>query len=43
VRGNSVKKALKIIEEEIPDSIHKSHILEFARNSKRGIIKGYRA
>lgn len=43
VRGNSVKKALKIIETDIPDSQNKTHILEFARTSKRGIIKGYRA
>lgn len=43
VRGNSVKKAVKIIETEIPDSQHKNSILEFARSSKRGIIKGYRA
>ncbi|MFN0215099.1 MAG: acyl-ACP--UDP-N-acetylglucosamine O-acyltransferase [Saprospiraceae bacterium] len=43
VRGNSVKKALNIIEAEIPDSEHKAQILEFARNSKRGLIKGYRA
>lgn len=43
VRGNSVKKALKIIETEIPDSVHKTRILEFAQTSKRGLIKGYRA
>ncbi|MBN8680942.1 MAG: acyl-ACP--UDP-N-acetylglucosamine O-acyltransferase [Chitinophagales bacterium] len=43
VRGNSVKKALKIIETEIPDSLHKSTIVDFATQSKRGIIKGYRA
>jgi len=43
VRGHSVKQALKIIEAEIPDSEHKTQILDFARTSKRGIIKGYRA
>jgi UDP-N-acetylglucosamine acyltransferase len=43
VRGNSVKKALKIIETEIPDSALKTQIVEFATSSKRGIIKGYRA
>jgi len=43
VRGNSVKKAVKIIEAEIPDSEHKTQILEFTQISKRGIIKGYRA
>jgi UDP-N-acetylglucosamine acyltransferase len=43
VRGNSVKKAIKIIESEIPDSKHKSLILDFTKDTKRGIIKGYRA
>ncbi len=43
VRSHSVKKALKIIEAEIPDSKHKMQILEFAHTTKRGIIKGYRA
>ena len=43
VRGNGVKKAIKIIETEIPDSVHKSLILEFVQGSKRGIIKGYLA
>lgn len=42
VRGHSVKKGLKIIEAELPDSDHKTHILEFVRGAKRGIIKGYR-
>lgn len=43
VRGNSVKKALKIIETEIPDSPLKDQITGFVSSSKRGIIKGYRA
>ncbi len=43
VRGYSVKKALSLIEFEVPDSVHKNQILDFARDSKRGIIKGYRA
>jgi UDP-N-acetylglucosamine acyltransferase len=43
VRGNSVKKALKIIETEIPDSAHKEQITAFVGGSKRGIIKGSRA
>lgn len=42
VRGHSVKKALQIVENEIPDSNHKLSILEFVRSSKRGIIKGFR-
>jgi len=43
VRGNSVKKALKIIENDIPESALKTSILEFTQNSRRGIIKGFRA
>lgn len=43
VRGHSVKKAVHIIEGEIPDTSHKQTILDFVRLSKRGIIKGFRA
>jgi UDP-N-acetylglucosamine acyltransferase len=43
VRGHSVRKALQIIESDIADSEHKNRILTFARQSKRGIIKGFRA
>lgn len=42
VRGFSLKKALEIVAEEIPDSAYKSNILDFMNSSKRGLIKGYR-
>ncbi len=43
VRGHSVRRALRIIEEEIAPSVHREHILEFVYNAKRGLMKGFRA
>lgn len=43
VRGHSMKKGLEIVEEEIPESAYKSNILQFMQNTRRGLIKGYRA
>jgi len=42
VRGHSLKNALEIVAEEIPDSVYKANILQFMANTKRGLIKGYR-
>lgn len=42
VRGLSVRKALNIIEDEIMPSVHRERILDFVRNAKRGVMKGFR-
>lgn len=42
VKYKNVSKAIKAIEVELPDSPEKDVILEFIRNSNRGIMKGYR-
>lgn len=42
VRGISVRKALEIIEEEVIPSVHRSYILDFVRDAKRGLMKGFR-
>lgn len=39
---NTISDSLLIIEKEIPDSIEKNEVLSFIRNTKRGIMKGYR-
>lgn len=41
LRGNNKIQALKLIEQDLPPSEEKEHILDFIRNSERGIIKGY--
>ena len=41
LKGNNKAQAIKLIEEEIPDSIEKNRILDFIKNSERGVIKGY--
>lgn len=40
-KGYNFKKALQIIEDEIPFSTERDHILGFVKNSSRGIMKGY--
>lgn len=40
-QGLNTSNALKKVEETIPQSPERDHILEFIRNSKRGIIKGW--
>jgi UDP-N-acetylglucosamine acyltransferase len=42
VKFKNVSKGVKAIEVELPDSPEKDIILEFIRNSNRGIMKGYR-
>ena len=41
LKGNNKAQALKLIEETIPSSEEKNHILEFIKSSERGVIKGY--
>jgi len=40
VKHRNIKKAVKVIEDELPDNIYKKEILEFIQQSKRGLIKG---
>jgi UDP-N-acetylglucosamine acyltransferase len=40
VKGTSIPTALKAIEEEIPESEEKKHIIDFINNSPDGIMKG---
>lgn len=42
VQGFSIRKALKIIEEEIEPSNYRDFILRFAHSTKRGLMKGFR-
>ncbi|MBN8682305.1 MAG: acyl-ACP--UDP-N-acetylglucosamine O-acyltransferase [Chitinophagales bacterium] len=42
VRGLSVRRALQIIEEEIPHTPYRDQIVGFARGAKRGLMKGFR-
>lgn len=39
--GYAYAKGLQLVEEQIPDSATKTEMLEFFRNSKRGMIKPY--
>jgi UDP-N-acetylglucosamine acyltransferase len=43
VRGYSIRKAVDIIELELPQSEFSKQILEFVRNAKRGLMRGYKA
>ncbi|HLP34081.1 MAG TPA: acyl-[acyl-carrier-protein]--UDP-N-acetylglucosamine O-acyltransferase, partial [Bacteroidia bacterium] len=40
VRGYNVSNALEIIEQEIPASTDRDHILQFIRSSEDGIVRG---
>ncbi|MBE9468365.1 MAG: acyl-ACP--UDP-N-acetylglucosamine O-acyltransferase [Bacteroidetes bacterium] len=40
-KGHNNAHALEIIETEIPSSVQRDEIIQFIRNSKRGIMKGY--
>lgn len=40
VRGNNMTNALKDVESEIPDNRFKSEILDFIRQSAKGVIRG---
>jgi UDP-N-acetylglucosamine acyltransferase len=41
VRGYNISKALSIIETEIPVSDERDEIISFARDTGRGIMRGY--
>jgi UDP-N-acetylglucosamine acyltransferase len=41
VKEQNVTQALKNIEEEMSDSEEKKYVLEFIKNSQRGIVRGY--
>ena len=43
VRGYSTRKALDIIESELPQTDYSRQIVAFVRNARRGIMKGYGA
>ncbi|NNE55398.1 MAG: acyl-[acyl-carrier-protein]--UDP-N-acetylglucosamine O-acyltransferase, partial [Flavobacteriales bacterium] len=40
VHNNNISQALKAADAEIPNSEHKSKILDFIRSSDKGIIRG---
>ncbi len=40
VQHKNITKALEVLENEVPDSPEKQHILDFIRNSDKGIMKG---
>ncbi len=40
VQHKNMTKALEVLESEVPDSPEKQHILDFIRNSDKGIMKG---
>ncbi|MEM1137171.1 MAG: acyl-ACP--UDP-N-acetylglucosamine O-acyltransferase [Bacteroidota bacterium] len=41
LKGNNKAQALRLIEENIPDSTERKSILNFIKESERGVIKGY--
>jgi UDP-N-acetylglucosamine acyltransferase len=43
VKGYSMRKALDIVEHELPQTKFSQQILGFVRNAKRGVMKGYKA
>lgn len=43
VRGFSVRKAIDMIENELPQTEYSKQIVSFVRNAKRGIMKGFRS
>lgn len=43
VRGLSLRQAITIIEEEVPPSIYRTQILDFVKNARRGLMKGFRS
>jgi hypothetical protein len=38
----STRRALQIIEEEVLPSTHRTHIIDFVRDAKRGLMKGFK-
>lgn len=43
VHGHSTNKALRIIEQELPESIYRDQITTFVKSAKRGLMKGFRS
>jgi UDP-N-acetylglucosamine acyltransferase len=43
VQGHSVNKALKMIEKELPSTEYRTHITDFVKGAKRGLMKGFRS
>jgi UDP-N-acetylglucosamine acyltransferase len=41
MKGLNNSKAIELVEKEIPNSVERDYILDFIRNSERGIMKGY--
>jgi UDP-N-acetylglucosamine acyltransferase len=41
VKGFNVSKAISLVERELPTSAERDEIIDFIRNSGRGILKGY--
>ena len=41
LKGLNNSKAIDLVEREIPQSTERDYILDFIRNSDRGIMKGY--
>ncbi len=41
LKGINNSKAVEVVEQEIPGSTERDYILDFIRNSERGIMKGY--
>lgn len=43
VRGYTIRKAIDIIEHEMPQTPFSKQIISFVRNAKRGLMRGYKA
>ncbi len=42
VKGYSIRKAIDVIENELPQTRYSEQILNFVRNAKRGLMKGFK-
>jgi UDP-N-acetylglucosamine acyltransferase len=43
LKGLNNSKAIELVEREVPESAERTYILDFVRNSERGIMKGFNA
>jgi len=43
LKGFNNSKAIELVEKEVPESAERAYILDFVRNSERGIMKGFTA
>lgn len=43
VQGHSTRRALEIIDQEIPPSPYREEIVQFVRSAERGVMKGFRS